>query len=165
MPEGFGHSDVEGRYPVAGMSQLSKEAHDGPRGEDAAGQGKDRLVQVECRRIIDIDEVSQNDIELARRIGEKGSNVFDADLDTRVIEAPFVKIRQVLAASLDNHTVDVDENHFFHTRVAEDLTQSETVSSTLNEDASRRWVKEQGRDREMFVIDEFIQLEELDDAV
>jgi hypothetical protein len=51
-------------------------------------------------------------------IGEKGKNVFDANLDPRVIEAPFVKIRQVLTASLDDHTVDVDEDYFFHTRVA-----------------------------------------------
>jgi hypothetical protein len=53
----------------------------------------------------------------------------------------------VLTASLDHHGVDIHEDHFLHARVAKHFTQSKAVSSTLNEDASWRWVKEQGRDR------------------
>jgi hypothetical protein len=35
----------------------------------------------------------------------------------------------------------------------------------LDEDASGRRMKEKGRDREVFVIDKLVQLEELNDAV
>jgi hypothetical protein len=124
MLESLGYTDVERGNPVAGMGQLSEETRDGTWRKDGSGQGKNRLVQFERDRIVDVDEISQDHIEPTRCPGEKGKNVFYLDLNARIVEAPAVEIRQVLTAGLDYHAVDLDENHFFHPGIAQNLAES-----------------------------------------
>jgi hypothetical protein len=68
-------------------------------------------------------------------------------------------------AGVDDNPVDIDENDFLYAGVTKDLAQRESVSTALNENALRVGMKQQWWKRQVFVIDELIQLEELNDSI